>query len=479
MMKSRIILALTMLITTIFTGCNSQLDDQVNAVPFDQAPIEELFRTQQNVQGLLYSSYNKLQDYSQFIRADALYSDDFDLTSQFQNNDRKQFLIPDFGIFNGEGRTLWATGYAGIGFANTVVFAVDNRTFVADQATYNRLKGEALFIRAFYHFVLCNYYALPYTADPNKPGIIIRTEYLTLDQAQKPFPRNTIAETYAQINKDLNDAISLLPNDNSVFASGLACKALLARVNFYAGQNDKAFAFSDDLIKSGGFTFSDSLDLSKDTNALTRPFNISGNSFSKNKGYIFQIINQSNDDGSGPITGEFYNPQGFASVGFPIQQGSGSLYSLLTSEGQSLRVRKLIATGAGKVVQAKFKLGPVNIPILRLAEQYLIRAESNVLKGGYIESDVLSDLNTVRALNGETLITTGNTQDGLLQLIRKERRMELFGEGIRWMETRRLNIGITKQYGTNPNFVSLPTDSKGLLKIPDSETAANANLVQN
>ncbi len=79
----------------------------------------------------------------------------------------------------------------------------------------------------------------------------------------------------------------------------------------------------------------------------------------------------------------------------------------------------------------KYKLGFTNLPpeeypvMLRLAEQYLIRAEARVHQGKLL--DAVSDLNVIRNRSGLPN-TAATTQEQILEAILQERRNELFTE---------------------------------------------------
>ena len=101
----------------------------------------------------------------------------------------------------------------------------------------NQLKGENLFLRAFFHLMLCNLFAKPYAAGPDNPGIVIRrgTDYSETKRA-------TVGEVYAGIEEDLKAAIKLMDpttrrykGDNG-YASKEAAQALLGRVYLYEGK---------------------------------------------------------------------------------------------------------------------------------------------------------------------------------------------------------------------------------------------------
>jgi starch-binding outer membrane protein, SusD/RagB family len=76
--------------------------------------------------------------------------------------------------------------------------------------------------------------------------------------------------------------------------------------------------------------------------------------------------------------------------------------------------------------------------VLRLAEQYLIRAEANLKLGDL--AGAASDINTIRSRAGLGN-TPASTETDLLHAIAQERRIELFTEwGHRWLDLRRYGI---------------------------------------
>lgn len=73
-----------------------------------------------------------------------------------------------------------------------------------DDATRNPLKGEGLFWRAWtYHSLVKNFGGVPLILEPQEP---------TTDLTALQVPRSKTSECVAQILKDLDEAISLLPN---------------------------------------------------------------------------------------------------------------------------------------------------------------------------------------------------------------------------------------------------------------------------
>ncbi len=92
-----------------------------------------------------------------------------------------------------------------------------------------------------------------------------------------------------------------------------------------------------------------------------------------------------------------------------------------------------------------------NYVVLRLAEQYLIRAESRARQGKLIES--ISDINVIRTRAGLPNIAAV-AQEQVLDAILNERRTELFTEpGHRWFDLMRL--------GKIDDIMSVVTPLKG------------------
>ncbi|WP_167856586.1 RagB/SusD family nutrient uptake outer membrane protein [Hymenobacter metallicola] len=122
--------------------------------------------------------------------------------------------------------TLWVHSFTGIARANTVINNIDAGTI--DAALKARLKGEALFLRAYFYFNLVKGFG----------GVPLFEKNVTPAEAPNAT-RATIAQTYAFIEKDLKAAAALLPEKGAYAAAdnGRATKGAatgyLARVILY------------------------------------------------------------------------------------------------------------------------------------------------------------------------------------------------------------------------------------------------------
>ena len=80
------------------------------------------------------------------------------------------------------------------------------------------------------YFELVNWFAKQYAVDPNAEGVPL---VLTYDPLAKPN-RAKVSEVYAQIDKDLSDAVGLLnATKNSSYVTKYVARALQSRVALF------------------------------------------------------------------------------------------------------------------------------------------------------------------------------------------------------------------------------------------------------
>ncbi|HCO85286.1 MAG TPA: RagB/SusD family nutrient uptake outer membrane protein, partial [Arenibacter sp.] len=115
--------------------------------------------------------------------------------------------------------------------------------------------------------------------------------------------------------------------------------------------------------------------------------------------------------------------------------------------------------------------------VLRLAEQYLIRAESRAMQGNI--SGAIADVDVLRSRAGLDLINDIEPEinkEGLLNIISEERKLELFSEwGHRWFDLKRTGKASQVLMPLKP----LWQETDVLFPIPQVELDKNQNLHQN
>ncbi|MBC5836707.1 RagB/SusD family nutrient uptake outer membrane protein [Flavobacterium muglaense] len=364
-------------------------------------------------------------------------------TYDFYNNS----LLP----LNQAIKTYWNTTYNQVYAVNAVLEGITASTKIPKEDA-NRLKGEALFVRAFLHFYMVNLYGdVPY---------ITTTDY----QLNKSVSRKTTQEVYQLIISDLEAASTLLPEN--YYGSGRArpnkatVLALMARVYLYTeAWGEAANAASAVLNQTSLYT--DEPDIKK--------------VFLKGcKETIWQLTP---------------NPEGkntFEAASFTILAAPPANVALTESLVQSFSNTDLRKTAwIGSITNnttrfyfakkySQYNPGSVSTEysiIFRLAEIYLIRAEARAHQGETINA--LDDLNHVR--QGAGLVPlNGLNQQQLLTAIMKERRWELFTEfGHRFFDLKRTGTLDAELEGSKLGWDS--TDR--LFPIPEDELSLNPNLL--
>lgn len=149
----------------------------------------------------------------------------------------------------GDDPRFWTIPYQGIGTCNVVLDNLDEMG--GDDRVRESVRGEALVLRAWYYLQLVNLFGLPYNeGDPSKnPGVPLKLDSGVTGEL---FARNTVAEAYAQIEKDLLEGNRLLKtydfNRNYFRIGHLAAKAILSRMYLYMENWDKAAAYADSVL---------------------------------------------------------------------------------------------------------------------------------------------------------------------------------------------------------------------------------------
>ncbi len=372
---------------------------------------------------------------------------------------------------------VWATPYAIINNCNILLSNVDNFK-EAKTGQRNRLKSQALAIRALTHFDLLRYFGQSYDRNSTALGIPIKT----VANLDKPA-RNTVKEVYDQIYADLTLAKSLVANidepinsstDKSrIDAAGM--DAIFARVAYYAKDYAQAITSSSSAINSGiGLaSFADFPAIWTD-DAVSNEV-IWSVPYLPGEGYVagdvFFAVN--NRESFRPSQGMLNS---YSLTSYSPNAANDIRYKTYFSSSTSLRPGELIVAkylGKGGAVD-----GLVNWKALRIAEMYLVRAEARARTG--LNTQARADLKTLR----DQRISVVDTEDlsdpaKLLAAILLERRRELFLEGHRWFDLRIAGGGISRggDCKAPATACSLPAASfRFVWPIPQDEIKANPTI---
>lgn len=438
-------------------GCT----DRLNLQPRQSIDAATALQTGQDLQSAIIGAYGQLGN-------GALYGTNFNLIAELQASENYITWRGTFQSYrevanktltntNADAVRTWLNGYEAINTVNNVLANLDKAT---DAATKTRLEGEARFIRGILYFELVRFYALPWgaQADNSQPGLpLVLTPSTNVDQATAQTPRSTVAQTYAQAIDDLTKAASLLPGDNGTRADKYSALAFLSRIYLQQGNYAKALDASNQVIQSGNFRLSPS---------VTGPFRNRNTSES-----LFEI--QQNDqnnagtsnDGLTTLYASLPTPDGGAVGRGDVQVNTPFVNQYSETDARRVELFYIGFKGSNRYYTSKFTEFGGNIPIIRLAEMLLVRAECNLRLGTTTGATPAADLNAVRQRAAATPIATPVLADVL-----KERQLELAFEGLRIHDVKRLR----QSTGTYPW-----TDPKLVLPLPKREVDANPALKQN
>ena len=323
---------------------------------------------------------------------------------QFQ----KDSVLP----INSQVLSFWNTVYANIYQCNAIIENATASTGMS-AAYKTQVIGEAKFFRAFGHFYLVNLFG-------PVPLITATSKDMTAYAA-----RSTVQDVYTQIKADLTDAYNTLPADYTIAggkrirANKWAAAALLARTDLYSGDYANAESMASAVLAT--------------TSLYSLQSNFD-NVFLKNKSESLLEFER-------PISTNTY--EGSMFMGYVGYYGWGDhllLPGLVNSfETGDLRATKWIYTASNGSVPYKYKNPATNIEnylLLRVAEQYLIRAEARAQQSNF--SGALADIKTIRTRAGLTTDPVMTDKATSMVAIENERRHELFCEwGHRWFDLKR------------------------------------------
>lgn len=436
----------------LLISCDEFLDVEY---PAGEVPQDLIFKDDLSATSAVASLYSKLQE-SSFLAGNlmsigvnfGLYTDELDYYSTpggfldfFYNH---QVLADNSVVTN-----YWNSSYNTIYLCNAIIEGLDNSVYVSDSIR-DQLYGESLFVRSLIYFYLMELFGdIPYTST---------TDY-TINRSLSRIPQS---EVYQFIINDLEEAYFLL---NSEYVSGervrankYAVSALLARIFLFREEWHTAEAYASEVINAS--------DLYMLEDYLSRVFLTTSTSA------ILQLkqdqIQWTNEAGS------FF----FESGPPPLI----ALNPLLVSSFQEEDLRKEYwvkeITDGEQVWHRSNKYTRFDNPtlreystLLRLSEQFLIRAEARIKIGNM--NGAADDLNVVRSRAGLPLVTSS---DDLESLLIQERRLEFFCEyGHRWFDLKRWGLAteVLSPIKSNWRVEHL------LLPIPDKEISLNPNLTQN
>ena len=437
-----------MLLCTLFFACS---DDFTKRAPEYSIDSETYFNSENDYNQALIGAYDLLQSSYINVLLGEIASDNTDSGGESANDviGFQQVDEMTHGPQNADIRNLWNYMFAGVNRCNYIMEFKDKTDF----PNKNQVLGETRFLRAYYNFELVKWFGpIPVNGDKR---------FSTTDVTS--VPRLPVEEVYAAIEADLIFAVD---NLNPIAAqqgrvTKGAAQALLGKIYLYQNKFTQSAATFETLISAGSYS------LVSDYSTI---FENAGENGSES---VFEV---QYTDAEGAGFGCFQCSEGNVAVGFSgVRNYSGPLFD----SGFSFNVprqevvdafepgdkRKAVAildieawsqqTGATYGIgykhtgyfnkkyiprQGDLNTGdqnltnPNNYRSIRYADVLLMAAEA-YNRGGLDDNKAKEYLNQVRRRafgdNNHDITASGA---GLTELIWKERRVELVGEGHRFFD---------------------------------------------
>jgi hypothetical protein len=500
-MKKRILYITSFcLALTIFSGCKDYLEE----APLDSPATGQFFNNQTEMNAALTGAYRSIY----WNTGSTPYQSMMDGWTDIALLRAVDLGEGNFDVFNAHAKAIWSSAYTSIQRANTLLEGMEVGKNNVQAATYARIQAEARVLRAYSYFYLVYMFGdaplitkplIPsefYTTERTKKADIIQFIYDELDASAAsldwvPSERGRVGKAFALglkartalYNKEY--ALAAAAAKQVIDGSGIGLNPKFQDLFTRAGQNVNAgkeiiweilhsTADANSITylplgsisraaggQSGRFPQQRLVDMFEakdgkriDESPLYDPKNprlnrdmrlkytvaIPGDTVSMNlTTFVYDVYKNTtsfqNGDGSWTVraNADYDNAYG------PSKSGVGLLhakYTLTAENAFSSRVQFIL---------------------MRYAEILLTYAEAKI-ELGQVDDSVINAMNLVRRRAGQPDVdaATQATQDGLRQLIRRERTVELAMEGFRWFDIRRWDIA----------SIVMPTKVMGAAKDP-------------
>ncbi len=367
--------------------------------------------------------------------------------------------------------------------ANTVIEEI--ATASGDEARKKAILGEALILRAYSYFSLVNLFSLHYNEANNETNLGVPLITEVPKDNRSLYNRASVKQVYDQIDKDLAEGLSFMQEGRAYIPrtpyrfSFASINAFLTRINLYKGKWEEALKYADMVVAEKGVLVRK---MSEDNTRRTT---------TTEQYWAQEIMNPSIHPNLLLVsqTNLFLcRPFGYRLGGFYVAHDL--FYSTPASD-----FRKAHFSAGGTVIDSvalvvKYANQPNNpnaaqarYDCFTMEEVLLSRAEANLRKPNPDITKAMADIEAIRrerftAANYRVLPTPA-TVEAALDVVLKERKLELIGQGFRWYDIKRLGIRIEHRKvrtSRDPDAVLEPNDKRTAIQIPIQARIGNPLL---
>ncbi|WP_159635026.1 RagB/SusD family nutrient uptake outer membrane protein [Sphingobacterium composti Ten et al. 2007 non Yoo et al. 2007] len=429
----------------LFCSCQKWL----NVTPSDQFSAEDLYSSQEGYIKALNGIYLEMTDKASY--GEYLSCGPIDVLAHYyhinpRTHNHKYNTITEFKYEEAANKeifsNIWLKSYSLIANCNVLLEKMPQESNgILKEPFYSTIKGEALALRAYFHFDMLRLFGPMYNKDISDKAILPYA-LNSVDQVQ---PLVSYQQYLDYLLKDLNSAIELLENDpiriqgvrNQESPNGdnflyfrqyrmnyFAMKSILARVYLYKKDNQKAYEIAKDIIQEAKFNTDIFPFVTKaaatSTTSADRVFSteVIFSLYHTKKIVLFNDLFSSILPSTQKLSFNLDNTS-FARVTELYDDENDyrrAIWQLRTDNSQTSLTN--VKYEFNSTAPSSFML-----PLIRISELYLILAETSLSL-----SEATDYLNIVRSSRNAVNLYPTNIE-GLNSAINKEYRKEFIGEG--------------------------------------------------
>ncbi len=381
-------------------------------------------------------------------------------------------------------RFVYRFYYRLISNANILINGID--AVPGPDSDKRMIKGQSLVYRAWAHFQLVQLWGERYKAGQANSQLGVP---LLLTNTLEGLPRSTVDQIYTQVNKDLDDAIVLLAgytrtgsaaksNLDINVARGIKARVALVQENF-------EIAATNAIAARTSFNLMTNADYLKGFNDINNQEWIWGSrQISDHNTFFFSYFAYISCNFNSTVLRT--QPRAMNANLWNVIPASDIRKQCWDLNGLTVPVPPggaRVAYQNKKFLAASDALSIGDVPYMRSGEMLLIEAEARARQGQ--SANAQTALFTLLKNRNPSYVQSTNTGQALLDEIYLNRRIELWGEGHRFTDLKRLNLPMSR-VGI-PNHVDalilvrlIPAgDIQWQFLFPQDEINQNKVLVQN
>ncbi|MFB9080500.1 RagB/SusD family nutrient uptake outer membrane protein [Flavobacterium procerum] len=489
MKKLKIALSLLVLISIV--SC----DDFLSEKPDNRTEID----TPEKISELLVSAYPQM---SYFDIAETMSDNVFD--SQLPET-----ILKNEQSYNWEMQTensqidtqayYWDACYKAIAHANKALEAIEE---LGNPATLNPQKGEALLARAYSHFMLVSFWSQRY--NPATAATDLGIPYVTKPEKElvAKYTRNTVAEVFQFIEKDLVEGLKYVTNDYKepkFHFNKNAAKAFASRFYLVKGDWDKVIEMSDDFAarpvgKLRNYAAYQLLALEnqriayasvgEETNLLiASPNSIVRRSSYQNRFYLSaarypEIFGSATSLFNKTWLYSFYSSNNSITVYVPKFYEYFKYTNVTAGIGEPYTAEVLLSNDEFFLNRIEAHVMKGQIAVANDELEYFLSTRTtgyNATTDKLTEAKVVAKYPVI-ADEYTPFYAMTPVQTSYVKAIAETRRRDFVHEGMRWFDVKRFNIVVTHETYNRPVNILIKDDKRRALQIPLHASATGVEL---